>query len=153
MAIFTMTLGNVVAIVQNNVKRMLAYSSIAHAGYALSVASRPAASDPTQRNEAITAVMFYLLTYAVMNIGAFAVVQMIARSNDRRTSIEDYSGSASIAGARQASLFMPQSVWMPLMGRLGGKISCSVRPSISGCIRSSSSACSTPPSPLITICG
>ena len=39
--------------------------------------------------------MFYLLTYAVMNIGAFAVVQMIARSNDRRTSIEDYSGSAS----------------------------------------------------------
>ncbi len=43
-------------------------------------------------NCAITAVMFYLLTYAVMNIGAFAVVQLIARSGDRRTSVEDYSG-------------------------------------------------------------
>ena len=86
MAILTMTLGNVVAIVQNNVKRMLAYSSIAHAGYALvGVVAAGATSDPVQRNTAITAVMFYLLTYAVMNIGAFAVVQLIARSGDRRT--------------------------------------------------------------------
>src|SRR5689334_24508487 len=71
MAVLTMTLGNVVAIVQNNVKRMLAYSSIAHAGYALvGCIAAGAASDPTQRNAAVTAVMFYLLTYAVMNIGA-----------------------------------------------------------------------------------
>src|SRR5687768_2217132 len=75
MAILTMTLGNVVAIVQNNVKRMLAYSSIAHAGYALIGCIAAGATDPTQRNRAVTAVMFYLLTYAVMNIGAFAVVQ------------------------------------------------------------------------------
>ena len=81
-----MTVGNVVAIVQNNVKRMLAYSSIAHAGYALvGFVAAGAASDPAQRNAAITAVIFYLLTYAVMNIGAFAVVQLIARSGDRRT--------------------------------------------------------------------
>src|SRR5687768_2371122 len=77
MAILTMTLGNVVAIVQNNVKRMLAYSSIAHAGYALIGCIAAGATDPTQRNRAVTAVMFYLLTYAVMNIGAFAVVQLI----------------------------------------------------------------------------
>src|ERR1044071_4364088 len=83
MAILTMTLGNVVAIVQNNVKRMLAYSSIAHAGYALvGFIAAGSATDPTQRHNAITSVMFYLLTYAVMNIGAFAVVQLIARSGD-----------------------------------------------------------------------
>ena len=58
-----------------------------------SVSSQPAPhTDLEQRNTAITAVIFYLLTYAVMNIGAFAVVQLIARNGDRRTAIEDYSG-------------------------------------------------------------
>ena len=125
MAILTMTLGNVVAIVQNNVKRMLAYSSIAHAGYALvGCIAAGAASDPTQRNEAITAVMFYLLTYAVMNIGAFAVVQLIARSNDRRTSIEDYSGIGfeSPVLAFSLSLFMLSLLGMPLTAGFMGKI-------------------------------
>ena len=76
-----MTVGNVVAIAQNNVKRMLAYSSIAHAGYALiGFIAAGSARDPAQRNAAIGAVIFYLLTYAVMNLGAFAVVQLIARS-------------------------------------------------------------------------
>src|SRR5215510_6419034 len=69
LAILTMTVGNVVATVQNNVKRMLAYSSIAHAGYALvGFVAAGAASDVSQRNAAIAAVTFYLLTYAVMNI-------------------------------------------------------------------------------------
>ncbi len=55
MAILTMTLGNVVAIVQNNVKRMLAYSSIAHAGYAMvGFIAAGSATDPTQRHNAIT---------------------------------------------------------------------------------------------------
>src|SRR5688500_13430178 len=72
LAIATMTVGTVVAIAQNNVKRMLAYSSIAHAGYALvGFIAAGAASDIEQRNVAITAVIFYLLTYAVMNLGAF----------------------------------------------------------------------------------
>src|ERR1051326_6868192 len=70
MAILTMTVGNTAAILQNNIKRMLAYSSIAHAGYALvGFVAAGAASDPAQRNSALTAVMFYLLTYAVMNLG------------------------------------------------------------------------------------
>src|SRR3989441_2776883 len=69
MAVLTMTIGNVVAIVQNNVKRMLAYSSIAHAGYALvGFVAAGAASNPLERNSALTAVTFYLLTYAVMNM-------------------------------------------------------------------------------------
>ena len=125
MAILTMTLGNVVAIVQNNVKRMLAYSSIAHAGYALiGCIAAGAASDPTQRNRAITAVMFYLLTYAVMNIGAFAVVQLIARNGDRRTSMEDYSGIGfqSPVLAFSLSLFMLSLLGMPLTAGFMGKI-------------------------------
>ena len=125
MAILTMTLGNVVAIVQNNVKRMLAYSSIAHAGYALvGFVAAGAASDPAQRNTAITAVMFYLLTYAVMNIGAFAVVQLIARSGDRRTAIEDYRGIGfeSPVLAFSFSLFMLSLLGMPLTAGFMGKI-------------------------------
>jgi len=125
MAILTMTLGNVVAIVQNNVKRMLAYSSIAHAGYALvGFVAAGAATDPAQRNTAITAVVFYLLTYAVMNIGAFAVVQVIARKGDRRTSIEDYSGIGfeSPVLAFSLSLFMLSLLGMPLTAGFMGKI-------------------------------
>jgi len=124
MAILTMTLGNVVAIVQNNVKRMLAYSSIAHAGYALIGCIAAGATDPTQRNRAVTAVMFYLLTYAVMNIGAFAVVQLIARSGDRRTSMEDYSGIGfeSPVLAFSLSLFMLSLLGMPLTAGFMGKV-------------------------------
>ena len=125
MAILTMTLGNVVAIVQNNVKRLLAYSSIAHAGYALvGFVAAGAATDLTQRNTAITAVVFYLLTYAVMNIGAFAVVQLIARSGDRRTSIEDYRGIGfeSPVLAFSLSLFLLSLLGMPLTAGFMGKI-------------------------------
>ena len=125
MAILTMTLGNVVAIVQNNVKRMLAYSSIAHAGYALvGCIAAGAASDISLRNAAITAVMFYLLTYAVMNIGAFAVVQLIARGGDRRTSVEDYSGIGfeSPVLAFALSLFLLSLLGMPLTAGFIGKV-------------------------------
>ncbi len=125
MAVFTMTLGNVVAIVQNNVKRMLAYSSIAHAGYALvGFVAAGAATDVADRNNAITSVTFYLLTYAVMNIGAFAVVQLIARNGDRRTSFEDYSGIGfeSPVLAFSLSLFMLSLLGMPLTAGFIGKV-------------------------------
>jgi len=125
MAILTMTLGNVVAIVQNNVKRMLAYSSIAHAGYALvGFVAAGATTDLTQRNNAVSAVVFYLLTYAVMNIGAFAVVQLIARNGDRRTAIEDYRGIGfeSPVLAFSLSLFMLSLLGMPLTAGFMGKI-------------------------------
>ena len=125
MAILTMTVGNIVAIVQNNVKRMLAYSSIAHAGYALvGFIAAGAATDPAQRSVAIAGVIFYLLTYAVMNIGAFAVVQLIARSGDRRTAIEDYRGIGfeSPVLAFSLSLFMLSLFGMPLTAGFMGKI-------------------------------
>jgi NADH-quinone oxidoreductase subunit N len=124
-AVLTMTVGNVVAIAQNNVKRMLAYSSIAHAGYALvGFIAAGSTADVTQRNAAIGAVIFYLLTYAVMNIGAFAVVQVIARSGDRRTEVEDYNGigfqSPWLAFA--LSLFLLSLLGMPLTAGFIGKV-------------------------------
>jgi NADH-quinone oxidoreductase subunit N len=125
LAIITMTVGNVVAIVQNNVKRLLAYSSIAHAGYALiGFVAAGAASDVEQRNSAISAVTFYLLTYALMNIGAFAVVTLIARSGDRRTDVEDYNGIGfqSPVLAFSLSLFMLSLLGMPLTAGFMGKI-------------------------------
>jgi NADH-quinone oxidoreductase subunit N len=69
-------------------------------------------------------VMFYLLTYAVMNIGAFTVVQLIARSGDRRTSIEDYNGIGfqSPVLAFSLSLFMLSLLGMPLTAGFIGKI-------------------------------
>lgn len=125
LAIITMTVGNVVAIAQNNVKRMLAYSSIAHAGYALvGFIAAGSTSDIVKRNERITAVIFYLLTYAVMNMGAFAVVQLIARSGDRRTEVEDYNGIGfkSPILAFALTLFLLSLLGIPLTGGFIGKI-------------------------------
>jgi NADH-quinone oxidoreductase subunit N len=125
LAIMTMTIGNVAAIVQNNVKRMLAYSSIAHAGYAVvGFIAAGAASSIEQRNAAIAAVTFYLLTYAMMNIGAFAVVQLIARAGDRRTEVEDYNGIGfrSPVLAFSLSLFLLSLLGMPLTAGFIGKI-------------------------------
>jgi NADH-quinone oxidoreductase subunit N len=125
LSVLTMTLGNVVAITQNNVKRMLAYSSIAHAGYALiGMVAAGSTSDPVQRNTAVVAVIFYLLAYAVMNIGAFIVVQLIARNGDRRTSIEDYNGIGfeSPVLSFSLSLFVLSLFGMPLTAGFMGKI-------------------------------
>ncbi|MGH9969928.1 MAG: NADH-quinone oxidoreductase subunit N [Pyrinomonadaceae bacterium] len=125
LAILTMTVGNVVAIVQNNVKRMLAYSSIAHAGYALvGLIAAGAASTVDQRNAAITAVTFYLLTYAVMNLGAFAVVQLIGRVDDRRTEVEDYNGIGfqSPILAFALTLFLLSLLGVPLTAGFIGKV-------------------------------
>lgn len=82
----TMTLGNLVAIVQNNVKRLLAYSSIAHAGYALM-------GTVVLSEQGIHATMFYLVVYYLMNIGAFLVV-IINQELVGSESIEDYKGLA-----------------------------------------------------------
>lgn len=125
LAILTMTVGNVAAIAQNNVKRMLAYSSIAHAGYALvGFVAAGAATNLDERNTAIAAVIFYLLSYAVMNLGAFAVVQLIGRAGDRRTEVEDYNGigfqSPWLAFA--LSVFMLSLLGMPLTAGFMGKV-------------------------------
>jgi NADH-quinone oxidoreductase subunit N len=125
MAVLTMSLGNVVAIVQNNVKRLLAYSSIAHAGYALvGFVAAGAATTPEDRSAALSAVAFYLLTYAIMNMGAFAVVTLIARRGDLQTTVDDYNGIgfASPVLAFSLSLFLLSLFGMPLTAGFMGKI-------------------------------
>jgi NADH-quinone oxidoreductase subunit N len=125
LAILTMTVGNLAALVQNNVKRMLAYSSIAHAGYALvGFVAAGKAADETLQSDAIAAVAFYLLAYAVMNLGAFAVVTLIARSGDRRTEIEDYNGIGFTAPALSfaLALFLLSLLGIPLTAGFMGKV-------------------------------
>ena len=120
-----MTVGNVVALVQKNVKRMLAYSSIAHAGYALvGFVAAGATGDAGQQRDAVAAVVFYLLAYAVMNLGAFAVVTVIARAGDRRTEIEDYYGIGFRAPALAfaLSLFLLSLLGVPLTAGFMGKV-------------------------------
>ena len=86
-AALTMTVGNLAAIVQTNIKRMLAYSSIAHAGYILValVAANELGS---------ASVLYYMLAYAFMNIGAFTVVIVLGRKGEENLNLEDYSGLA-----------------------------------------------------------
>lgn len=125
MAMLTMVVGNVAAIVQNNVKRMLAYSSIAHAGYALvGFVGAGVAKTTEARDTAIIAVAFYLLTYAVTNLGAFAVVTLLGQKNDRRTEFEDYNGIGfkSPVLAFTLSLFMLSLLGLPLTAGFIGKI-------------------------------
>jgi NADH-quinone oxidoreductase subunit N len=81
-AVLTMTVGNVIALVQKNIKRMLAYSSIAHAGYAL-VGFVTGDFAP---------VAFYMLAYSIMSVGAFAVIQLLARAGDQKTEVGDFAG-------------------------------------------------------------
>jgi NADH-quinone oxidoreductase subunit N len=85
LAVLTMTVGNVLALVQHNIKRMLAYSSIAHAGYLLvgMVAAKEGGG---------AAILYYLFVYAVMNLGAFSVVMALARRGEKNEEIEDYTG-------------------------------------------------------------
>lgn len=85
LAIFTMTLGNVVALVQPNIKRMLAYSSIAHAGYIL-------VGLVAGTRLGLSAVLFYLLAYAFMKISAFSAVIALTGKGDGRVNMDDYAG-------------------------------------------------------------
>lgn len=88
-AILTMTVGNLVALLQKDVKRILAYSSIAHAGYIL-VAVIAHFNKPDQIG--ITTVCYYLLSYALMTIGAFAVLSMATKGGSENTSLTSLHG-------------------------------------------------------------
>lgn len=94
--IITIVLGNVVAIVQTNIKRMLAYSSIAHAGFALIgvvVAGQTAVMEDT-RALGLSSVMLYLAVYAFMTLGAFAIVAMLRKGGLEGEEIVDFTGLA-----------------------------------------------------------
>ena len=110
-AALSMTLGNLGALVQDNVKRLLGYSSIAHAGYLLvAFAAVP--------DNGIPAAMFYTATYAAMNVGAFAVVSHFSSAGERYVRLEDYSGLArrSPVLAAVLTVFLLSLIGIPVTG-------------------------------------
>jgi NADH-quinone oxidoreductase subunit N len=114
-AALSMTLGNICALVQDNVKRLLAYSSIAHAGYLL-VAF--AMTNPDNSSTGISAAMFYLAAYAAMNVGAFAVVSHFANAGERYVTLEDYEGLGRSSPLLAATLtvFLLSLIGIPITG-------------------------------------
>lgn len=91
----TLAIGNLVALVQTNLKRLLAYSSIAHAGYALvGVAAIGSATTSADTAQAVASVMLYLAIYAFMTLGAFAIVGMLRRNGIEGEDIDSFAGLA-----------------------------------------------------------
>jgi NADH-quinone oxidoreductase subunit N len=115
-ALLTMIIGNFAALMQSNIKRLLAYSSIAHAGYIMVAIAA--------HNEiGISAVMFYLAAYALMNIGAFAVVAYFSRQGEKYVNVEDLAGlgwKQPIVAALFA-VFLLSFIGVPLTGGFFGK--------------------------------
>jgi NADH-quinone oxidoreductase subunit N len=115
-ALATMTVGNFAAILQSNIKRMLAYSSIAHAGYVLVAVT-------ANSNTGSAAAMFYLAAYAFTNLGAFAVVAYFSRKGERYVTISDFEGLAQRQPAMAAmmTIFLLSLIGVPLTGGFFGK--------------------------------
>jgi NADH-quinone oxidoreductase subunit N len=116
LAVITMSFGNIVAVAQNNVKRMLAYSSIAHTGYMLvGLASYQVGTNKGDANgQAIGSLLFYTFAYAFTNIGAFSIITWL-QARGRGTNIESFRGLASTApGAAIAmTIFMASLMGVP----------------------------------------
>ncbi len=112
-AVLSMCVGNLGAILQSNVKRMLAYSSIAHAGYLM-----VAFASASNRELGISAAMFYSAAYAAMNVGAFAVITQMAGSGERFSQIDDYSGLGKRSPILAAALtfFLLSLIGIPITG-------------------------------------
>jgi len=116
-AVLTMLIGNIAALVQTNIKRMLAYSSIAHAGYLL-------VGLVANSEMGVQGVLFYLLAYAFMNLGAFTVIQLIANRDEQYVAISDYSGLGfQRPGISLAlSVFLLSLAGIPLTAGFTGKL-------------------------------
>jgi NADH-quinone oxidoreductase subunit N len=109
------------AIVQTSVKRMLAYSSIAHAGYILVALTAAAATDHPEAG--IAAALFYLVGYALVKLGAFLIVAHVGGPGERRVDIEDFSGLGRRQPALAAclSLFLLSLLGLPITAGFLGK--------------------------------
>jgi NADH-quinone oxidoreductase subunit N len=115
-ALASMCVGNFAALLQTNIKRMLAYSSIAHAGYVLVAL--------TARSETgVAAAMFYLAAYAFMNVGAFAAVSVLTGKGERYQNIDDFKGLGrkQPMAAAMFSIFLLSLIGVPLTGGFFGK--------------------------------
>ncbi len=115
-ALASMCVGNFAALLQTNIKRMLAYSSIAHAGYVLVALT-------AQSETGIAAAMFYLAGYAFMNVGAFAAVSVLTGKGERYQNIDDFKGLARKQPMTAAlfTIFLLSLIGVPLTGGFFGK--------------------------------
>lgn len=117
LAILTMVIANLIALVQGNVKRMLAYSSIAHAGYLLVAIAAANVSGAAS-------VLFYLVVYTLMTIGSFAVVMIVAGQGEARVDLDAYSGlgwRTPLLGVVM-TIFLLSLAGFPLTGGFVGKV-------------------------------
>ena len=117
-AALTLIVGNVVALAQPNIKRMLAYSSIAHAGYILIAVAASMGS-----SEGVSAALFYMLAYLFTNMGAFAIVIAVERKTNEGVMLDDYKGLAKRAPwlALAMAYFMLSLTGVPPTGGFSGK--------------------------------
>ncbi len=117
-AALTMIVGNVVALAQQNVKRMLAYSSIAHAGFIMMGVAAAADSQ-----EGVSAALFYIMAYLFTNLGAFAVVIAVEREDTKGLGLEDYKGLAKRSPfmALALAFFMLSLTGVPPTGGFSAK--------------------------------
>jgi len=126
LAVLTMFVGNLGALVQTNVKRLLAYSSIAHAGYilvAFAAVTYLAGNPDGGAAAAYAAVLFYLVSYALVKLGAFTIVSELGGLGEKHLSLEDYAGlgQRQPVAAAVLSLFLLSLLGLPVTAGFFGK--------------------------------
>ena len=126
LAVLTMFAGNLGALVQTNVKRLLAYSSIAHAGYilvAFAAVTSMAKGGRAEAAAAYAAVLFYLLSYALVKLGAFTIVSQLGGAGERNLSLDDYAGLSQRQPmvAAMLSIYLLSLLGLPVTAGFFGK--------------------------------
>jgi NADH-quinone oxidoreductase subunit N len=126
LAALTMFAGNLGALVQTNVKRLLAYSSIAHAGYilvAFAAVTTMTADSAGGAAPAYAAVLFYLLSYALMKLGAFTIVSQLGGKGEKNLSLDDYAGLSQRQPfvAAMLSIYLLSLLGLPVTAGFFGK--------------------------------
>jgi NADH-quinone oxidoreductase subunit N len=126
LAVLTMFAGNLGALVQTNLKRLLAYSSIAHAGYilvAFAAVTYMAEGSSANAIPAYAAVMFYLLSYALVKLGAFSIVSQLGGLGEKNLSLDDYAGLSERQPvvAAMLSIYLLSLLGLPVTAGFFGK--------------------------------
>jgi NADH-quinone oxidoreductase subunit N len=126
LAVLTMFAGNLGALVQTNIKRLLAYSSIAHAGYilvAFAAVTSMAQGGSANAAPAYAAVLFYLLSYALVKLGAFTIVSQLGGAGEKNLSLDDYAGLSERQPvvAAMLSIYLLSLLGLPVTAGFFGK--------------------------------
>jgi NADH-quinone oxidoreductase subunit N len=123
LALVTMILGNLGALVQRSVKRMLAFSSIAHAGYVLTAFVAVRYARPGSEDAGTVAILFYVIAYAAVNIGGFGAIAALARGGREPLNLDDFNGLAERRPALAAAVtvFLISLTGVPISAGFVGK--------------------------------